>query len=495
MSLSLVTLFAMATVVHGADTVVVTLGTSRPSARPIPSDLASFSYEVDCVPGMTTYNGGVRTSFVNLLSALQAPSGGRGPNIRIGGNSADKSAYVSGTLPAGDTYRITTADFHAYKAAVPLWNGTITVGLNFRAGTDSTLELAHIAGLATVIPLDSDLIDGFEIGNECDLYFENGIRKPAYSAADYQKEWTVIATALQKALPTPTRLQGAVFGTGPPAHDKFSDIIDSIITRGSKARLLSSMSQHNYPLNVCHGAPTPSLYSLLANAKGSDDNAAAMAPFVAAARASGLPYYMGEANSVACGGAVGVSDVFGAALWAVDSVLAHVAVGIERYNFHGCTGGAYTAIGYDTSAGAPDTPKVNALFYGMWVLATATRKGATMLSATVTSSNPLVRVWAMMDSDGKTRVVIIHKDGNATAPATVTVTPASGPASGSAILARLAPSSGGLFTKSGISFGGLTFDGSPDGKPQGTPVSEKVPAAGGAFVFTVQPASLAVLDM
>jgi hypothetical protein len=232
----------------------------------------------------------------------------------------------------------------------------------------------------------------------------------------------------------------------------------------------------------------------LSNANGSDDNAAALAPYIAAARAAGIPYVMGEANSCACGGAKGVSDVFGAALWAVDSVLAHATVGVRRYNFHGCTGGAYTAISYNTAHGAPDTPQVNALFYGMWVLATATRKGAALLTTSVETSNPLIRIWAMTDAEGKTRVVAIHKDGNATAPASVSITPASGAATGTASLSRMS-AAGGLFAKTGIAFGGHTFDGSPDGRPQGSAVTEKVPAQGGAFVFSLPPATLAVLDL
>lgn len=38
-----------------------------------------------------------------------------GPNLRIGGNSADESAYTSGPLPPGDTYRITDADLLSYN--------------------------------------------------------------------------------------------------------------------------------------------------------------------------------------------------------------------------------------------------------------------------------------------------------------------------------------------------------------------------------------------
>ena len=55
---------------------------------------------------------------------------GLGPNIRVGGNSADESAFVpsSTPLPSGDTYRITSADLDSYNVAIPTWNGTLTLG-------------------------------------------------------------------------------------------------------------------------------------------------------------------------------------------------------------------------------------------------------------------------------------------------------------------------------------------------------------------------------
>ncbi len=55
---------------------------------------------------------------------------GIGPNIRVGGNSADESVYMPGTapLPSGDDYRITDTDFEIYLLAVPQWGGSLTLG-------------------------------------------------------------------------------------------------------------------------------------------------------------------------------------------------------------------------------------------------------------------------------------------------------------------------------------------------------------------------------
>ena len=72
---------------------------------------------------------------------------------------------------------------------------------------------------------------------------------------------------------------------------------------------------------------------------------------------------------------------------------------------------------------------------------------------------------------------------------------AAGGASGAASLVRLVASNGdGVHAKSGLQFAGLTLDGSPDGRPSGASKSESVAAAGGAFVFELAPASVAVLQ-
>ena len=71
---------------------------------------------------------------------------------------------------ANQTYRISDADFTAYMAAVPHFNGSLTLGLNFWFGDNTSLATAHAnaawafkdaAGNAL-----SDLIQEFEIGNE-----------------------------------------------------------------------------------------------------------------------------------------------------------------------------------------------------------------------------------------------------------------------------------------------------------------------------------------
>jgi len=231
------------------------------------------------------------------------------------------------------------------------------------------------------------------------------------------------------------------------------------------------------------------IYQLLSN-EVVDHPVAGLLPVIAAARSIGRPFYLGEGNSVSCGGEKNVSDVFASALWAVDALFAHAAVGVSRWNFHGCEQGAYTAIAYDDVA--KDLPTVRPLFYGMYAFTYATR-GAELFKASTTSSNPLVRAYTARTPSGTWSITVVHKDVRAAAAAHVSVALPKG-VSGQGVLVRLLAS--GPFAREGVTFRGLTWDGTTSGKPSGVAKEDKVDkGAGGRYEFDLPPGSVAVLTV
>lgn len=56
-----------------------------------------------------------------------------------------------------------------------------------------------------------------------------------------------------------------------------------------------------------------------------------------------VPYVLGETNSLSGGGASGLSNVFGSALWVVDYSLYAAPQGILRAHFHQSTTSPYAA--------------------------------------------------------------------------------------------------------------------------------------------------------
>ena len=202
---------------------------------------------------------------------------------------------------------------------------------------------------------------------------------------------------------------------------------------------------------------------------------------------------MGEGNSVSCGGRRNVSDVFGAALYALDVQMHLALVGAAQWNWHGGPGAAYAPVSFARTPGAPGPPDVRPLFYGMWAFATATANGSSILEAAVSSSNPLIKAWALRSPSGYS-VLCIHKDPAAAGSARVAVTMPPGIPAREALLARLvAPS---VTAPYGVTFAGQTFDSSVDGLPLGQRVRERVPVdASGEMAFTLAPASAAILSI
>ena len=137
------------------------------------------------------------------------------------------------------------------------------------------------------------------------------------------------------------------------------------------------------------------------------------------------------------------------------------------------------------------------MYYGMWVFNTFVANSSKLLTTnTVSTTNSYVKVWSAISATGQRSVLVIHKDMNATSSATVTIQlPAGMVLRGTASLTRVTPGAEGVYSNTGISFGGLTFDGTSDGKPTGTRVTESVSASadGTEFVFSVQPVSMALL--
>jgi hypothetical protein len=420
-----------------------------------------------------------------------APTGTRGPNIRVGGNSADESAYVPAAepLPEHATYRITDVDFLAYASAVPRWGGSLTLGLNFRSANASLAE-AHVRGLAAALPgvWNSTLVEALEVGNECDLYPTNGYRSSSWTSADYNAEFGAVVAGLERAGVPARRIQGLTF-----CCSHFDADISPYLAEFAKTAL-SSVSYHTYSLSVCEGQKQ-TVPELLANVHLAHQ-LAHLAPLAHQTRAQGLPFNVGEGNTISCGGQSGVSDVFAAALWALDLLPSLSAIGVSRFNFHGCTQGPYTPIAYASDPAAADVPDVRPLYYGMWVFALATQDSAVMANVSVHASNPLVKAHAARAKDGTWRVLLVHKDVSAGAVQTVVQVQLPHGATGGGTLARLqAAGDAPAHAKSGITFAGQTFDKSDDGLPRGARVTEALTASAGELSFVLAPATAALLTI
>ncbi|KAG6864970.1 hypothetical protein C0991_005877 [Blastosporella zonata] len=191
-----------------------------PSAAQVAPDLFSFSIEQD---RWTDWAGSTsRNQFLfNVLSNL-AQLTGAPPRIRIGADSEDHTKFNAAlkttqlvfpaettTVPYPEATNITVGDAF-YQATqflppsekdntpscililIPHTDTHVTWGLNFGQFNLSTafLEAKSIlkAFSSSAVRNAGIMLDAIEIGNEADLYHNNGARPSTYSVTQYVKE-------------------------------------------------------------------------------------------------------------------------------------------------------------------------------------------------------------------------------------------------------------------------------------------------------------------
>jgi hypothetical protein len=198
----------------------------------------------------------------------------------------------------------------------------LTVGLNARDGQLAWAEsMVASAEQAATARLD------FSIGNEPDHYY-----LPNYLSLTKEQpgeEAKTVSDYLQVA----GYLRQAV-GSLPLIGPELAIPAD---WRTSLPRVLATLHPqtvgvHAYPLTVCRNKREATIHGLLQPSIGGEPRR--LAWVAADARAAGLPAVISEANSVSCGGKVGVSDTRAAAVWAVRFVLAALETGFGEVRFH-----------------------------------------------------------------------------------------------------------------------------------------------------------------
>lgn len=109
---------------------------------------------------------------------------------------------------------------------------------------------------------------------------------------------------------------------------------------------------------------------------------------------SGIPYVLGETNSISCQGTPGISDVFAAALWSVDYVLYMASLKVTRVFFHGGSNFYYSAwqpIEYNGT-----DAHVKTLYYGNLVVAKALSGGDKQVA--VVANETLFSAYGIYDA-------------------------------------------------------------------------------------------------
>lgn len=428
----------------------VSVGMTRGKA--IPPTFMGLSHEWGTAQTMMgDSTTGVDDIYRQLLRNLTAF--GSGPIVlRIGGKSTDTSGEPTSTVAQPFAELATDLGVHFY------------LGVNL--GADN-VSLAVDQAVACAGQMPAGSLDGIEIGNEPDAYHLNGMRPPSYTFQDYLVDFNTWKTNILPRLPSSTKLVG-------PSWSWVAVLSNLRAFVTAEAKSLTTVSQHYYVANGAASNPD----DILLTPSSAMYGPSAVASAVATTHQYGIPFRMGELNSLYNGGGPGISNAFQSALWAVDTMFAYANVGVDGVNWQsGDPGAPYSPFSFNTQASATKTTytltSVHPLYYGLLFFQAATGNGAHLLPVTLNTQANL-SAWATVDAVNTARLVLINKSENSTGTVDVTISGYS-----HARIYRLtAPS---YKSTSGVTFAGQTFDGSKDGSIQGTQITESVDVLNGVF--------------
>lgn len=375
-------------------TATISLGTAG-TGKAIPADFTGLSYESAQLANPGYFSAG-DADLVGLVRQL----GTRGV-LRIGGNTSDfddwtpepKASSDASAQPVGPDAGLNIGRHTVVsEMAVDELKGFLkATGWGLLYGIDlghGDPERAADEAAYVVKTIGSPLI-ALQIGNEPDLFYRNGMRKPDYGFADYMEEWNRFAAAIRKRVPA-APLAGPDIGNHYDWVDQFA----------SSTKNITMLTSHYY----AEGPPTSpaaDIPHLLRSHPSFEDHLRHM---VGVGKSIGVPYRLSEGNSCYHGGKAGVSDAFASALWGADFMMMLSSLGVVGVNFHGGGQGHYTPI-----AGGGSSPfEARPLFYGM-LFFREFAAGASMLTANLNAG--AVNATAYVATQGsKLKLAVINKD-------------------------------------------------------------------------------------
>lgn len=429
------------------------VNTSQPGTT-VPSTFEGLSFEAGSMTS-TSYFLGSNSTFINLIKGL-----GSGI-IRVGGNSVDKTHWTGAVRGVNTgTDSIATDDVDRFFGFAEATGWKVMFGLNLGSGTAATA--ASEAGY--VYSHYNSELQCFEIGNEPDLYNENGLRPTTYNYTDFRQQFEGYYDTIKAAVP------GAIF-SGPTAASNTKYFVVPFV--GDEHSRIGWVTQHYYKM----GPPTNPSVTIAALLNGNASIIGQADAIAAAAIVYGLPYRIAECNSVYDGGAAGVSNTLASALWGLDYMFALAEQGCVGVNFHGGGAGNYTPIAWSSGQFS-----ARPLYYGMLLFSKASQGNLLTVSPAISDSLNLT-AHAVLQSDGTVQMTLINKDTAREAYVTVS----DGHSISSAVLLRLTGPSAA--STSGILLGGSTAG--SDGNWSAI-VAEQA-AISGTHCYVKVPAASAVL--
>ncbi|KAJ7266877.1 glycoside hydrolase superfamily [Mycena haematopus] len=295
---------------------------------PINGTFLGFSIEMSVITQLCPSY--IQVPLLNLMANIQERAGA--VHVRVGGNTQE-FAYFVDTLPENRAISKEKADtnnptqtpaviytmdlFYLLSNISALVNVKWYVGVPFNDTSDFRFQIVEY-GEAIL----GDNLIGVQVGNEPDLYSAHGHRNKTYSPQNYVNEFGELIAALTADPNAPVRnnlIGPSVSGTWTP-----EEVFDAGLITNYSANI-GALSVEHYPTDNCFPEYGIGVFhdpqAEFPDYLNHSSPVALCEPYLDAAaisQAAGKPFLMFETNSASCGGFPGISDSFGAALWALD---------------------------------------------------------------------------------------------------------------------------------------------------------------------------------
>jgi len=373
----------------------LTLRTDRLGNK-IGPDFTGLSYE-SAQLGNPNFFAGDNTALIGFIRRLGASG-----VLRIGGNTSEwcywkpdeTSAANQGAvnpdrgLKAAPSVNITKLAVRNLRDFLDATGWHLVYGLNMGTGTaeDAAAEAAYVMDVC-----GSKLI-AFQLCNEPDLFYRNGIRKKDYDAAQFGDEWKHFYDVIRGSVPN------APFA-GPDTAYNNAWLVPFARRFKNEAKFLS---QHYY----AEGPPSDPSMTIERLLKPNPNLLAEFEGMKKTVEETGLPFRLAETNSCYSAGKEGVSNTFASALWAGDLMYQLAAAGGMGINFHGGGYGWYTPIAGTREHGFIARP----IYYGMLMFAEAGPGQLVNTQVEGLEQAPLLTAYGLRAADGKIKVAIFNKN-------------------------------------------------------------------------------------
>ncbi|KAK4934877.1 hypothetical protein LTR66_015527, partial [Elasticomyces elasticus] len=307
-----------------------------------PSNL--FSFTGYSIPNELTFN-----LINNLVNYTGAP-----PHLRIGGNTEDYMIFDSSMMQYTWINNPDPSGQGAFKPnSMLIGPKFFEVANRFPKGTPVTwgLNLAYEESdyIDQIVTMAKQVVQNtpnlhlvsFEIGNEPDLYLQNGFRSGSWGGSPYIQDWTVRAQAIYDQVLKPAGIGANFFepactastiGTSFQVHD-LTQLGITQQANGTDTSFLASWNQHDYYYYIGVSAYPLTLDDFMTLTTTSDQFSAWVTQ-IQQAEVTGYPYALREMGVVGPIGLEGITNTFGAALWTLNFLLYSASLNITSVQLH-----------------------------------------------------------------------------------------------------------------------------------------------------------------